>query len=79
MQSGAQKQPQEAAMNCGALTGEVDEQNVGISLEQARQRLIHLRETVIKKAFLNADAARGLLRKSMPDALLQLKPKTRKE
>lgn len=68
-----------AVVNSGALTGVSNEQNVGISVEQARQELIHFRENVIKKAFPNADPARGLLRKSMLDALLQLKPKTRKE
>ena len=56
-----------------------NEQNVRISVEQARKELIHFRENVIKKAFPNADPARGLLRKSMLDALLQLKPKTRRE
>ena len=47
-----------------------------LSMEQARRELIDLRENVIKPAFPQADAAKGLLRKSMLDLLLRERPQT---
>ena len=46
----------------------------GISLEQARAKLIDLRERTIKSRFPNSDPAKGLLRKSMLDDLLKKRP-----
>lgn len=46
------------------------------SLEQVRRGLIDLRENMIKPAFPQADAAKGLLRKSMLDILLRERPQT---
>lgn len=46
----------------------------GISLDQARARLIDLRERKIKLLFPDADPTTGLLRKSMLDELLKKRP-----
>ncbi|TGS16812.1 DUF559 domain-containing protein [Mesorhizobium sp. M2E.F.Ca.ET.209.01.1.1] len=46
----------------------------GISVEQARAKLIDLRERTIKERFPDADPASGLLRKSMLDELLKKRP-----
>jgi hypothetical protein len=51
----------------------------GLSQEQARAELIDLRENTIRAAFLDADPARGLLRKSMLDELLRKRPKDSNE
>lgn len=46
----------------------------GISVEQARAKLIDLRERTIKPQLPDADPATGLLRKSMLDELLKKRP-----
>ena len=50
-----------------------------ISLETARRLLVDLREHEIKAAFPNSDPAHGLLRKSMIDAFIRMKPTTVEE
>jgi very-short-patch-repair endonuclease len=50
-----------------------------LTSDEARRELIQLREGTIKKAFPNVDPARGLLRKTLLDALLRLKPRTREQ
>lgn len=48
----------------------------GLSIDEAREELIRLRELDIKQRFANADPAKGLLRKSMLDKLLSVRPRT---
>jgi very-short-patch-repair endonuclease len=50
-----------------------------LSQDEAREKLIELREAVIKLAFPDADPARGLLRKSMLDELVRKRPKDSSE
>ena len=50
-----------------------------LSQDQARAELIDLRENTIKATFVDADPARGLLRKSMLDELLRKRPKDHQE
>ncbi len=47
---------------------------VGLSVEEARDQLIQLREQEIKPRFPSIDPARGLLRKSMLDRMLLMRP-----
>ena len=54
-------------------------ENRSLTAEEARHELVQLREGVINKEFPNVDRTRGLLRKSMLDALLRLKPNTREQ
>jgi very-short-patch-repair endonuclease len=51
-----------------------DARSARISVEQARAKLIDLRERIIKVQFPDTNPANGLLRKSMLDALLLKRP-----
>jgi very-short-patch-repair endonuclease len=63
----------------GSLTRSASPENGGLTSEEARAKLIQLREDVIKRSFPNVDSSRGLLRKTLLDAFLRLKPTTREE
>jgi very-short-patch-repair endonuclease len=63
----------------GAPSSLAIRENGRITAEEAREKLIRLREDVIKKSFPNVDPSRGLLRKTLLDTFLRLKPTTREE
>ena len=50
-----------------------------ITADEARRELIDLRERVLRQQFPNSDPTRGLLRKTMLDALLRNRPKSQQE
>jgi very-short-patch-repair endonuclease len=73
--------PASSPLRQGSLFGDqlserpaVERQSSGISVEQARAKLIDLRERTIKDRFPNSDPAKGLLRKSLLDELLKKRP-----
>jgi very-short-patch-repair endonuclease len=80
MRRDSTKSPENKALRATAPSIPARSRHKGTSnIDEARERLIHLRESVLKGEFPNVDPARGLLRKSMLDALLLLKPRTRQE
>ena len=63
----------------GAPSRQSHTEDEQLSDEEARETLIRLREDVIKKSFPNIDPSKGLLRKSLLDTFLRLKPTSREE
>lgn len=70
-----QKQSQTELFNAVSISKpKLHTNSDGISVEQARAKLIDLRERAIKSSFPDSDPAKGLLRKSMLDDLLKKRP-----